>query len=297
MIRFAEKRDMEEIVEIWQESFQDSKEEIEDFFSQCKESVRVCVYEEDHRVGGFLCLIAATLNLMEASPEKEEGMKKRMLHYPSEYIYAVATHKKLRNHGICTRLLEYVRTVLSTENKCGILVPADEDLEEFYKKRGFFTCFQKVSIQVNIKESIKEKGKENTKGNMDMVIPEIRSITTGDYLILREKALQRISHLELTKEVLQYAILSCLQEGACLRSVLVNGKEYGFIYHQKMDDAETIYIQEITAVTREEIHLASLALLCALGKNRAKVCVSYSTYGLLLPKGYPYDGCMNLVID
>ena len=297
MIRFAEKRDMEEIVEIWQESFQDSKEEIEDFFSQCKESVRVCVYEEEHRVGGFLCLIAATLNLMEASPEKEEGIKNRMLHYPSEYIYAVATHKKLRNHGICTRLLEYVRTVLSTEIKCGILVPADEKLEEFYRKRGFSTCFEKVSLQVNIKENRKENTKENTKDNNDTVIPEIKSITTWDYLILREKALERISHLELTKEVLQYAILSCLQEGACLCSVLVNGKEYGFIYHQKTDDPETIFIQEITAVTREEIHLASLALLCALGKNRAKVCVSYSAYGFLLPKGYPYHGCMNLVLD
>ena len=79
--------------------------------------------------------------------------------------------------------------------------------------------------------------------------------------------------------------------------MLVNGKEYGFIYHQKTDDLETIFIQEITAVTREEIHLASLALLGALGKNRAKVCVSYSAYGLLLPKGYPYDGYMNLVLD
>ena len=143
MIQFAEKKHMPQVIEIWQECFKDSREEVEDFFSLCSNSVRICVKLEDGKVAGFLCLLSATLILAEVSAGKGKGTDNQVRENPTEYIYAVATKKEFRNKGICTSLLGYVRAILEKENKCGILVPADENLEQFYRKRCFSCCRDK----------------------------------------------------------------------------------------------------------------------------------------------------------
>ena len=49
------------------------------------------------------------------------------------YLFAAATHPEYKNRGLMTRLLELAKA----ENKVVILRPANEELVEFYKKRGF----------------------------------------------------------------------------------------------------------------------------------------------------------------
>ncbi|HKM33433.1 MAG TPA: GNAT family N-acetyltransferase [Lachnospiraceae bacterium] len=284
-MRFAEKKDMLKIIEIWQESFGDSREDIENFFFQCAENVRVCIYTEEDKVAGFLCLLSATLTLKKVSEEQ-------VLHNPAEYIYAVATKKEFRNKGISTSLLEYVKVILVKEQKCGILVPAEESLEQFYRKRGFSCCFEKAFLQV-ISSSINpcEKHHKNPpfKG--------IKDITVSDYSVLREKELHNVSHLRLAEEVVAYAIQSYLLEGATLSSISVGEKEYGFLYRLQGEETDTLFIQETTATSKEEIDTAVRALLMALGRTKAEVCISYPAYGTLLPEGSPYHGSFNLVLD
>lgn len=284
MIRFAQKSDMLQIIDIWQDSFGDSKEEIEQFFIQCAESLRVCVYMEDNKVAGFLCLLSATLFLKD---ETEHQISSDSV----EYIYAVATKKEFRNKGISTELLEYVKTILSEEHKSGILVPADEGLEQFYKKRGYICCFEKENIQViHTEADLRAQSKS-------IPITCLREITVQEYISLRKKALQNISHLSLADKVVAYAIQSILSEGFRLSSISIGDKEYAFLYWLKPEEPNAIFIQETTAIGNEEIDFTVNTLLDLLGKTKAEVRISYPAYGILLPTDPPYEGCFNLVLD
>lgn len=275
---------MIQVIEIWQESFGDSREDIEKFFFYCAENLRVCVHMEDERVTGFLCLLSATLNL-KGVPERQA------LHNSAEYIYAVATKKEYRNKGVSTELLEYVRAILLEEHKCGILVPADESLEQFYKKRGFSCCFVKTILQVTHADS------NPCEKHSSPAFQKFKDITVSAYLDLRKKTLQNISHLSLADEVVAYAVESILSEGFRLSSISVGEKEYAFLYWEQTDEPNNLFIQETTAIGKEDITFAVTMLLDTLGKSTAEVRISYPTYGILLPPSPPYEGRFNLVLD
>lgn len=57
---------------------------------------------------------------------------------PVSYVYAACTNKEYRKQGIMTKLLEYSEKLDKEDGyKATMLIPANESLFEFYKKRGF----------------------------------------------------------------------------------------------------------------------------------------------------------------
>ena len=61
MMRMAKERDMADVFKNWEIGFGDTKAEIQAFFDAFSDQVRVCVWEENGKVVGQLCLLPATL--------------------------------------------------------------------------------------------------------------------------------------------------------------------------------------------------------------------------------------------
>ncbi len=308
MIQFAEEGHRQQIVEIWQKCFGDRESEIEHFLSVCGSHMRILINVKEDRIAGFLCLLSSTLQLADA-PDLAGN---KSVSYPAEYIYAVATNPDFRRQGVSTDLLAYVYSLLSFEKKCGILVPANKELELFYQKRGFVNCFTEKIIPMIVSDSsvtydiaVHPCSVCDTTSRprlvCDTASPEsafsIRELSVQEYILLRSCALNGVNHLKLRDEALAHGINSCITEGFSLKSIMFNGKEYAFLYMPDRNDENAVYIQETTALESNEMEFIVAVFLRALGKQRARLRLSYPALGIHLPKGAPFDGCINIVLD
>lgn len=126
---------IEDIVPLWSEAFGDSREDIVFFCKNVKDAECIAYFKDDVAVS-MLYLIKCKLAGKE-----------------SHYVYAASTFKKYRQNGYMGKLLEY------SLDKCGdvCLIPADEKLVDYYKKRGFTFVYGTESLKFNqCKELINE---------------------------------------------------------------------------------------------------------------------------------------------
>ncbi len=258
---FAQETDMPDIYNNWEESFGDTKEEITAFFKSAGEDVRVCVIRKDGVVATQLCLLPVTVGGTDAW-----------------YLYAVATNPAYREKGLCTQLLKEVAQWLKKQETSGILVPADNNLQAFYKQRGFNEYYpaQKVLLRGVGEACIK-----------------IEECTVEHYIALRKQAFLGKDSVEVSEKMLRYALEGYLLTGYRLASFYVLQKEYGVLYLE----TEELFLQEITAFDKEEAKMAGEAFLCGIGKEKAWLQRSYLTMGVGLPEGIKEEGYFNLVLD
>lgn len=266
MCLFAQKADMPEIYKNWEESFGDTKEEITAFFEAFAGKVRVCVLRKDGSVVAQLCLLPV-----------------KLLGHEAEYMYAVTTNRAHRGEGLCTILLKEVSRILKEEGKCGVLVPANTELQGFYKRRGFQDCF--------LPEKYILRARTNDKEYVQGV--KAKACTVQDYIALRQQAFAGKSCVEAPEDMLRYALESYLQSGYHLAELVCKEKRYGVLYREE----ENILIQEITAFGSEEAKRAGAAFLVAIGKEEAMLQRSYLTMGIYLPKEIGLNGYFNPVLD
>lgn len=125
---------MEQIVALWQQAFGDSREDILYFADNCKN--KICLgYFDKGRLVSFLYLVDCVCN----------GKK-------SKYIYAACTLEAYRKRGCMSKLLDYCRREIG----CFCLIPADEDLVDYYYKRGLTGRTEINNIVFEENEDIKE---------------------------------------------------------------------------------------------------------------------------------------------
>ena len=105
----------EEIINLWQEAFGDSTEEIEFFINNIRHAECVGCYYNDELVS-MLYLVDCNIK-----------------YYAAKYIYAACTKKAQSGKGYMTELIDYCKQVYS----CICLIPANDSLVDFYNKRGF----------------------------------------------------------------------------------------------------------------------------------------------------------------
>lgn len=130
MIDFATKQDADSVLSLWQRAFGDDREWVLAYLDRNIQNV--LLYKENDTVCGML-------SLLPVSYKNKKGY----------YVYGVATDENYRNKGISTALLDYAKsTVDSGFQDFLVLVPRNELLFEFYKKRGFFAqaCTEKRLI-------------------------------------------------------------------------------------------------------------------------------------------------------
>lgn len=142
MIGFADKKDSESIVGLWQEAFGDSREWVLMYLGENIDNV--LVYRENGVVMGMLSLL----------PVLYKGKN-------GFYVYGVATGEKYRSKGVSTKLLEYAKQLVNDKKADFlVLVPRNEGLFEFYSLRGFYRKYC-VKTEIFAKEEL-EKSADST---------------------------------------------------------------------------------------------------------------------------------------
>jgi hypothetical protein len=92
------------------------------------------------------------------------------------YVYAVATDPRHRGKGLCRKLMEDVHALLQDRGYDSVmLVPADEDLREMYRKMGYEDCTRISSLSCNagvISVQIRNVGIEEYAALRRQLLPE-----------------------------------------------------------------------------------------------------------------------------
>ena len=127
-------KDRSEIKELWQEAFGATDKETMFFADNVKDADSIGIYKNGE--------LASTMYLVECTLDGEKYF----------YIYAACTLKKYRKEGLMTNLLEYA--VKNYKNVC--LIPANEGLADYYRKRGFTDTRELTSIRLNQTKEIIE---------------------------------------------------------------------------------------------------------------------------------------------
>ena len=110
-----ELKDIRAIAGLWQAAFHDSEEEIRFFAENVQDAVCLAYCIEDKPVS-LLYLVDCEYNGVSGG-----------------YVYAACTDAAFRKQGIMAQLLAYCRT----QKPYICLLPANEQLVEYYKKQGF----------------------------------------------------------------------------------------------------------------------------------------------------------------
>ncbi|MGN1202248.1 MAG: GNAT family N-acetyltransferase [Eubacterium sp.] len=104
----------DEIIALWQEAFGDSREDVLFFLESCKNKSCLCFY--NNRLCSMLFLVDCKVNGVSF-----------------KYIYAACTGNACRKKGYMSKLLEYCQRNYGR----AVLIPADENLADYYLKRKF----------------------------------------------------------------------------------------------------------------------------------------------------------------
>ena len=127
---FALSSEKEEIAEIWQKCFGDTKEEITCYFETYFTEQNMLVIHEDGKVAAMASFLPAELSIGE---EKS---------FPARYVYAVATRPEYRKRGYAAKILNYAKEKYRMPLA---LQPESDALREYYKKFGFMDGFSRIS--------------------------------------------------------------------------------------------------------------------------------------------------------
>lgn len=127
--------DKSKIVELWKEAFGDSEEDICFFADNVKDSLCLGIIEQGSLVS-MLYLVDCYINGKRGS-----------------YVYAACTAKRFQGKGYMTALL---KNAYEAANGFLCLIPADENLVEYYKRRGFYDSASVSELRFNQADAIKE---------------------------------------------------------------------------------------------------------------------------------------------
>ncbi len=130
------------------------------------------------------------------------------------YLYAIATAKKHRNQGYCSKLMKNTHEHLTNNGYDGaILVPGNRSLFKFYEKFGYKTCSYVKNFHCAASEdtvNIREIGVDEYKSLRRTMLPEnaviqeyenlnflqsIANFYTGDGFLIAAKKNNNILHV------------------------------------------------------------------------------------------------------
>lgn len=123
-----------DVILLWQQAFGDSEEDIRFFINNCRNK-SVLTFFDNEELRAMLFLVDAKVNA---------------LNY--KYIYAACTLKNFRSRGYMSKLLDYA----SKQYENILLIPADNELVKYYKKRNFNKIINVDDIEFNECSEIKE---------------------------------------------------------------------------------------------------------------------------------------------
>lgn len=136
-IGFADDKNKNDIYELWESVFGDSKNDIDLFMEESFQNENTLVCYDTEKLVSMLFLL----------PE-EICFKGKA--YPAYYIYAAATKPAYRKQGIMGKMLDFADGVCKNRNIPFLfLVPANDRLFDYYNKFGFRTAIYKKTIAMS----------------------------------------------------------------------------------------------------------------------------------------------------
>lgn len=133
MIRFVTPKDAPKIVPLWHECFGDGENYIRFFLENALPPGRGLLAEEDSRAVSMLFLLPGALELAGEQ-------------LCASYVYAVATTKERRGHGLAAELCRQAAELARGEGQAALcLFPAEESLRAYYEKLGFRPAFARTA--------------------------------------------------------------------------------------------------------------------------------------------------------
>ena len=122
MIGFFRESDRKSVVDLWLKTFNDGETYINNYIDVFNSNLIVCRIND---------AVVGMVSLLDVNVGEHKG----------GYVYALAVDEEHRKQGIATHLLTFAQeTMLNKGYDFSLVVPEPyENLENFYKKRGF-TC-------------------------------------------------------------------------------------------------------------------------------------------------------------
>lgn len=136
MIRQANRGDLEQIRELWLESFPCDNLFVSYYLTLCR-TENILIYEEN---GELLSMLHFLNGWMKIGTDRERAA----------YIFGVATAIRARGRGLATMVLEELHRRLEPEYRYSLLVPQNESLQKFYKRTGYLPYFKIAEERVTL---------------------------------------------------------------------------------------------------------------------------------------------------
>lgn len=145
LIRKANPKDREAIINIWRLCFGDKREYIEMFLREKQDEITPVVCEKEGALVSMLFLFPCDFRLSGED-------------FPSLYLYAAATLPESRGEGIMGDMIEFSKAYGRENGKAFIiLAPAEESLYGYYERFGFISCFKSDKLILDISREESDK--------------------------------------------------------------------------------------------------------------------------------------------
>ncbi len=176
----AQKKDIPHLTDLWCRCFGDTESDVREFW-KIFDNITVFIARDKIPVS-MLCALPVTYF-------DGEGCAQR-----ASYLYAVCTHAEYRGRGLCQELTAFAEKALAKQgSQLACLVPASEQLFDFYRKLGYQTAFyhKKYSAFAQGKAKIK-KIDAATYQNLRQMQLYSDFISYDEWLLAQQGGLYRI---------------------------------------------------------------------------------------------------------
>lgn len=195
----------EQLISIWQESFGDSKEYIQNFFEKNAGYTKVVMCEREGLIVSAAYLLPITY------------IQKNSTALDCYYLYAAATLPAYRGCGYFGHILQFVNEHIKEPV---ILVPASESLVDYYKGQGFMMWLTEKKAEIDIA----------------VVCKDAKKVSVGEYHEFRKQCLQRKGSMLWDDKMLSYIFEEHQRFGGAIFEVTLEGKRE-LLMCQKQEDS------------------------------------------------------------
>lgn len=224
-IRLAKKDDIILQKELWKICFGDDESYIDFYFENKYKDTQAVVLFYGEEMAAMATMIPTKMIL---SDKKE---------YDLAMLYAIATHPKYQGKGFSTKIIDFANNYLKDNNKfMSILVPAEESLFGFYRRRGYKDGFYIREMNFTLRE-IEQIATKITDNCI------IKSATSSEYNISRENMLNGTLHIAYSDTDIEYQKSLSRQTGADIYLLDIGGT-IGCSIIERIND-EKIIIKEL----------------------------------------------------
>ena len=224
-IRLAKDKEVGALKHIWKICFGDEDSYIDFYFSQkYKENETVVLLESD-----IICAMATMIHVKMLMPD---GKKVDI-----SMLYAIATLPNYQGQGYSAQLISFCNQYLKRKDKAfSILVPAEQSLFDFYKKRGYKKAFYNRSVKLTGQQILTFNTSMDQEG-------WVQAVTASEYNRRRRSLLAGRLYIDYDDQEINYQKKVSQRFGADLYGFTIGGRE-GCAIVERIDN-DQVLIKEI----------------------------------------------------